>query len=62
MNLKNSILLIAGSLAGIIGIFIKQTNTAAGEYFQGLGAGILIVLSFDVVPMLIKKKNETTSR
>ena len=55
-------MLIAGSLAGIIGIFIKQMNTAGRQYFQGLGAGILIVLSFDVVPILIKKKNETTSR
>jgi len=62
MNLKNSILLIVGSVAGIIGTFVRQTNTEGGEYFQGLGAGILIVLSFDVIPMLIKKKNETTSR
>ena len=51
MNLKKTLyLLIAGSTAGIVGIFMNQTNTARGEYFQRLGAGILIVLSFDVVP------------
>jgi hypothetical protein len=62
MNLKDSILLIAGSVAGIIGSFLTVTQTDGGEFFRGLGAGFLIVLSFNVIPKLIKKKNETTSR
>ncbi len=45
---------MAGSIAEIIGNFKKQTNIAGGEYFQRLDAGILIVLSFDVVPHVNK--------
>ncbi|MBK8291840.1 MAG: hypothetical protein IPK96_13820 [Flammeovirgaceae bacterium] len=62
MDLKNSLLLIGGSVAGIIGVVLNQTPTAGGEFFQGLGIGFLIILSFNVIPKLYKKKNETTSR
>ena len=62
MDLKNSLLLIGGSVAGIIGIFLKLTRTEGGEYFQGLGMGFMIVLYFNVAPKLLKKKNEITSR
>ncbi|HNV28677.1 MAG TPA: hypothetical protein PKJ83_06065 [Cyclobacteriaceae bacterium] len=62
MNLKNSVLLIAGSAAGIVGSFLTLTHTPGGEFLRGFGAGILIVLSFHVIPKLIKKKYETTSR
>jgi len=62
MNLKNTVLLIAGSAAGIVGSFLTQTHTPGGEFFRGFGTGILIVLSFHVIPKLIKKKYETTSR
>ena len=62
MDLKNSLLLIGGSVAGIICTFLKLTRTEGGEYFQGLGMGFMIVLCFNVVPKLLKKKNEITSR
>ena len=62
MNLKNSILLIAGLVAGIIGTFLIQAHIPGGLFARGLGIGFLIVFSFDVIPTLIKKKHETTSR
>lgn len=62
MDLKNSLLLIGGSVAGIIGVFLKETHTEGGEFFQGLGIGFMIALCFNVVPKLLKKKNEITSR
>ncbi|MDZ7646779.1 MAG: hypothetical protein U5K54_06115 [Cytophagales bacterium] len=62
MDLKNSLLLIGGSVAGIIGVLLNQTHTEGGDFFQGLGIGFLIVLGFNVIPKLVNKKNETTSR
>lgn len=62
MDLKNSLLLIGGSVAGIIGVFLKETHTVGGEFFQGLSIGFMIALCFNVVPKLLKKKNEITSR
>ncbi len=62
MELKNTIIGIAGSVAGIIGSFLKVTHTDGGEFFQGLGIGFMIVFCFNVFPKLIKKKNEITSR
>jgi len=38
MNLKNSVLLIAGSAAGIVGSFLILTHTPGGEFFRGFGA------------------------
>jgi hypothetical protein len=58
MELKNSLLLVAGSVAGIIGVFLKVTHTDGGEFFQGLGMGFTIVFSFNVFPKLVKKKNQ----
>lgn len=43
MELKNSLLGIAGSVAGIIGVFLKVTHADGGEFFQGLGIGFMIV-------------------
>lgn len=62
MELKNSLLLVAGSVAGIIGSFLKVTHTEGGEFFSGLGMGFLIVFCINIVPKLVKKKNEITSR
>ncbi|MBL7872284.1 MAG: hypothetical protein JNM78_11770 [Cyclobacteriaceae bacterium] len=62
MELKNSLLLVAGSVAGIIGVFLKITHTDGGEFFRGLGLGLMIVFCFNVFPKLVKKKNEITTR
>ncbi|MBL7876241.1 MAG: hypothetical protein JNL53_11295 [Cyclobacteriaceae bacterium] len=62
MDLKNSLLLMADSIAGIIGSFLKVTQTDSGEFSQGLGLGFIIVFCLNVFPKLVKKKNEITSR
>ena len=62
MNLKDSILLFAGSVAGIIGSFMRITHTDGGDFIQGVGAGLLIVLAFNVLPKLFKRKNETSTK
>ncbi len=62
MELKNTLLGIAGSVAGIIGVFLKVTHTDGGEFFHGLGIGFMIVFCYNVFPKLVKKKNEITSR
>ncbi|HCW08085.1 MAG TPA: hypothetical protein DGG95_12055 [Cytophagales bacterium] len=62
MNSKDSILLISGSVAGIIGTFLHLTHTAGGDFFQGLGSGFMIVLAFNVLPKIFKRKNETFTK
>jgi hypothetical protein len=53
MNLKNSILVIASLIAGIVGTFLNQTQIPGGLFVRGLGIGFPIVLSFNVIPKLI---------
>jgi hypothetical protein len=60
MNLKQTILFIAASLLGIIGVFLDQTNKEGGDSLKGIGIGIMIALSFQLVPQLIKRKKETS--
>jgi hypothetical protein len=62
MELKNSLLLVAGSMAGIIGSFLKVTHTGGSDFFRGLGMGLLIVFCINIASKFVKKKNETTSR
>jgi hypothetical protein len=60
MNLKQTILFIAASLIGIIGVFLDQTNKEGGDSLKGVGIGIMITLAFQIVPQLIKRKKETS--
>ena len=62
MNSKDSILLVAGSVAGIIGTFLRLTHTDGGDFFSGFGAAFLAVLAFNVLPKLFKRKNETSTK
>lgn len=62
MSLKQTLLLFVGSVLGIAGSFMKVVGVAGSEFVKGIGAGFVIVLAIDLIPTLIKKKNETTAK
>jgi hypothetical protein len=62
MSLKQTLLLFVGSVLGIAGNFMKVVGVAGSEFVKGIGAGFVIVLAIDLIPTLIKKKNETTAK
>lgn len=62
MSLKQTLLLFVGSILGIAGSCMKVTDVPGSEFIKGIGAGLVIVLAIDVIPKLIKKKNETIAK
>lgn len=62
MSSKNSLLLFMGSILGVSGSFMNITDVPGSEFIKGIGAGFMIVLAVDLIPKLIKKKNETTAK
>jgi hypothetical protein len=62
MSLKQTLLLFVGSVLGMAGSFMKVVGVAGSEFVKGIGAGFVIVLAIDLIPTLIKKKNETTAK
>lgn len=62
MNLKDTLLLFLGSSIGIIGSFLGVTHTHGADFVKGLGAGIMLVFCINVLPKLIKRKNETVAK
>ena len=56
MNLKDSILLFAGSIAGIIGSFMRVTHTSRSDFFLGLAAGLTLASLTSMISKKIKAK------
>lgn len=62
MNLKQTILFTVANIAGILDIFLRQTNKYDGDFFKGIGTGTMIVLAIQIVPKLVKETNETPAK
>lgn len=62
MNTKDSLLLVVGSMAGIVGTLLSLSNKSGGDYLKGLGAGLMVVFCINVIPKIIRKKNETIAK
>lgn len=62
MNTKDSLLLVVGSIAGIVGTLLSLSNKSGGDYLKGFGAGLMVVFCINVIPKIIRKKNETIAK
>lgn len=62
MSVKQTVLLFVGSVLGIAGSFMNLTHVPGGDFVKGVGAGFAIVLSVELIPKLLKKKNETIAK
>ena len=62
MNTKESILFFAGAIAGIVGSFLRITQTEGGDFFLGIGTGLYVGLALTVLPKIFNRKNETSTK
>jgi zinc transporter ZupT len=62
MNAKDSLLLVVGSLIGMVGTLLGISNKSGADYLKGFGAGLMVVFCINVIPKIIKKKNETVAK
>jgi ABC-type transport system involved in multi-copper enzyme maturation permease subunit len=62
VSLKDTLLLFLGSSIGIIGSLLGITHMQGADFVNGLGAGVMLVFCINVLPKLIKRKNETIAK
>lgn len=62
MNLKDTLLLFLGTTVGIVGSFLRITQTHGADFVKGFGAGIMLVFCINFIPKLIERKNETITK
>lgn len=62
MSVKQTVLLFVGSVLGIAGSFMDTTHVPGADFVRGVGAGFVIILSVELIPKLLKKKNETIAK
>lgn len=59
MSTKDSALLVVGSMSGVAGALLEISNNSGADFLKGFGAGMIVVFCINVIPKIIKKRNET---